>query len=178
MPFETDANAEHEDWIAVNVDTGCGGTIFPEGAPYGVRSKANVQKFRTATGEIVEVDERLKVDATDEWNRPIKISGNLGPVTKPLLSAGEVTNKGSDIFLSDADGGCNFLIAAGSEVQAEIRASIWEILERHRYRDAVPLRKEKNVYNVWMKTGRRESDRGALDLAVATQLGGIRQAKP
>ena len=47
---------------------------------------------------MVESAGRLNLPGIDEWNQKLLVSGAFAPVHKPLVSAGEMTAKGNDLF--------------------------------------------------------------------------------
>ena len=91
--------AQHEvvnpRWIVFNVDTGAGGTVWPMNADYACEkvSGQTGRNYKTATGEMVEGQGRSRVRCQSVWGHQLHMSGEKASVHKPLLSAGDVTDK-------------------------------------------------------------------------------------
>jgi hypothetical protein len=93
--------------MVLNLDTGAARTVFPEG--YGERVVGrkvdeDTMTFRTATGEIVPSKGGMMYSGKDEYGEGVNVRGTLAPVHKPLMSAGQLTSKGNDIFLFEDKG--------------------------------------------------------------------------
>ena len=83
-------------WIAFNVDTGAGGTLWPMNADLSCEkiSGPGGRNYKTATGEMVEGQGRFPVRCQSAWGHLLQMTGEKTSVHKPLLSAGDVTDKG------------------------------------------------------------------------------------
>jgi hypothetical protein len=75
----------------------------------------------------------------------------LAPVQKPLVSAGDVTNKGNDLYYFDNEA---YIIAKGSKLQKVMREAFDQAMKdtRH-YRDTITMYREANIYNIYVKVG-------------------------
>ena len=90
-------------WIAFNVDTGAGGTVWPMNADYACEKISGPagRNYKTATGEMVEG----RVRCQGVGGHQLHMTGEKTSVHVPLLSAGDVTDKGHALWL-DGDVGC------------------------------------------------------------------------
>ena len=88
-------------WIAFNVDTGAGGTVWPMNADYACEKISGPagRNYKYATGEMVEGQGRFRVRCQSVWGRQLHMTGEKTSVHKPLLSAGDVTDKGHALWL-------------------------------------------------------------------------------
>ena len=82
-------------WIAFNVD-GAGGTVWPKNADYACEkiSGPGGRSYKTARGEMVEGQGRFRVRCQSVWRHLLQTTGEKTSVHKPLMSAGDVTDKG------------------------------------------------------------------------------------
>ena len=82
-------------WIAFNVDTGAGGHVWPMDADYACEKISGPagRNFKTETGEMVEGKGRFRVRCQSVWGHQAHMTGEKTSVHKPLLSAGDVTDK-------------------------------------------------------------------------------------
>lgn len=136
-------------WIRLNVDTGAAKTVFPENVQYGERREQQKPlKFRTATGEIIPSSGGLTLRAKGERNENIRFEGALAPIRKPLISAGDVTNKGNDMYYFGNEA---YIIAKGSRLQ-QIMRDTFNKAAQDLINDTVTMYKEKNIYNVYVRT--------------------------
>jgi len=135
-------------WVKLNLDTGAARTVFPEDAEYGERREEAPINFKTATGEIVPSKGGLVLHARDEKGRQTRCTGSRAPVHKPLLAAGQVTDKGNSVWLS-SDGG--HIIEKGSYVQRCLQKAFEEAMRKTSGRDTLEVYKENGVYNVYME---------------------------
>ena len=162
-------------WIKINLDTGAAKTVHPENAEYGQKVESDeVLKFRTATDEIVSGSGKLKLEAVDEWGTAVRIPGAIGPVHKPLMAAGEVTDKGNDCWLSE-DGG--FVIQKGSQIQKAMRAAFEAAVQKYGYKGTVAVYKERGIYNMYVREKKPKKDLCSYEQggADASSSGGPRQ---
>ena len=92
-------------WIAFNVDTGAGGTVWPMNADYACEkiSGPGGRNYKTATGEMVEGQGRFRVRCQSAWGHLLQMTGEKTSVHKPLLSAGDVTDKGHALWLHHSE---------------------------------------------------------------------------
>ena len=69
------------------------------------------RNHKTATGEMVEGQGRFRVRCQSVWGHPMHMTGEKTSVHKPLLSAGDVTDKGHALWL---DGKVGYIIQKDS----------------------------------------------------------------
>ena len=81
-------------WKAFNVDTGAGGTVWPMNADYACEKVSG-----PAAGEMVEGQGRFRVRRQSVWGHQLHMTGEKTSVHKPLLSAGDVTDKGRALWM-------------------------------------------------------------------------------
>ena len=88
-------------WIAFNVDTGAGGTVWPMDADNACEkiSGPASRNYKTATSEMVERKGPFRVRCQSVWGHQLHMNGEKTSVHKPLLSAGDVTDKGHAPFV-------------------------------------------------------------------------------
>ena len=88
-------------WIAFIVDTGACGTVWPMDADYACEKISGPagRNYKTATGEVVEGQGRFRVRCQSDWGHQMHMIGEKTSVHKPLLSAGDVTDKGHALWL-------------------------------------------------------------------------------
>lgn len=156
-------------WLRCMLDSGCGRTVFPREADYGVSRPADkVRNMFTASGELIQSGDAYKVTGQDEAELQLVLNGVLTDVRKPLIAAGAVAEKGNDMIISDAG---SYVTWAGSAVQKEIRKAVQRILEKHAYVGTMPLYKENGVYYFYVKLSdlepRQSSEENRADLCPA-----------
>ena len=140
---------DDQGWIRINFDSGAGWSAFPADADYGDISGPPAKiRLKTASGEILEGGSSYRVEGTDEYGESIGVNGIKAPVHKPLASAGRITDKGADAWLTK-DGG--YMIHANCPAQKEIRDAIERILKKHQYKNVTQLYKENGIYNFYVK---------------------------
>ena len=102
-------------WIAFNVDTRAGGTVWPLNADYACEkiSGPGGRNYKTATGEMVEGQGRFRVRCRSIWGHQLHMTSEKTSVHKPLLSAGDVTDKGHALWL---DGDVGYIIQKDSPI--------------------------------------------------------------
>ena len=135
-------------WVRINLDTGAARTVFPENAEYGERREEAPVNFKTATGEIVPSKGGLVLHARDEWGRRTRCAGSRAPVHKPLLSAGQVTDKGNSVWLSGEGG---YIIEKGSYIQKCMQKALDQAMKETDGQGTVETYKENGIYNLYMK---------------------------
>jgi len=84
----------------------------------------------------------------DQYGQKLGLRGRIAPVHKPLLAAGEVTDKANAVWL-DGDGG--FVIHANSPAMREVRAAVEKAMAKHGGKGCFDLFKERGVYNTYVK---------------------------
>ena len=102
-------------WIAFNVDTGAGGTVRAIDADYACEKLSGPagRNYKTATSEMVEGKGRLRVRCQSVWRHLLHMTGEKTSVHKPLLSAGDVTDKGHALW---SDGDVSYIIQKDSPI--------------------------------------------------------------
>ncbi|CAK0892249.1 unnamed protein product, partial [Prorocentrum cordatum] len=136
----------HVKWVAINVDTGAGGTVWPADADYaGERAPGlSGRTHRIATGELVEGQGRFKIRGVDAWGHNLQMVGEQTSVHKPLLSVGDVTDKGHAVWL---DGDAGYIFQRGSPIPDEMRA----VFSKYSWGGVIELNKERGVYNLYVQ---------------------------
>ena len=145
-------DASPSEWLKLNVDSGAAKTVFPEDANYGTRvEQQKLLSFRTATGEIVPSSGDLMVTSSGENGETLKFKGSLAPVRKPLVSAGDITNKGNDMYYFEDEA---YIIAKGTRLQQIMRKAFSDAMrDEKNYNEAITMYKENNIYNMYVKVG-------------------------
>ena len=114
--------------------------------------------FRTATNEIIQSTDGYEVRGRERDDGPtLRLRGRKAPVNKPLASAGDITDKGNDIFMS---GDWGVVLQKGSPVWQAVRVAYHEAVNCYGTQGLVNLYKEKGIYNMYVKV----SDGEAHDL--------------
>ena len=64
-------------WIAFNVDTGVGGTVWPMNADYACEKVTSPtgRNYKTVTGEVVEGQGRFRVRCQSVWEHQLHMTG-------------------------------------------------------------------------------------------------------
>ena len=70
--------------------------------------------------------------------------GEKTSVHKPLLSVGDVTDKGHAVWM---DGDTGYIVQRGSPILDEMRA----VFNKHSWDDVIDLKKERGVYNLYVQ---------------------------
>ena len=110
-------------------------------------------------------------------------------VHKPLLRAGDVTDKGHALWL---DGDTGYIIQKDSPILTAMRTCFMRVCEQHPWNGAIDLTKERGVYNLHVQVaGGDGSGTGCVERAVdvnpnemevdevgSRTSGGFRQVKP
>ena len=75
-------------WIAFNVDTGAGGTVWPMNADYACEKISGPagRNYKTATGEMVGGHGRFRVRCQSVWGHQLHMTGEKTSVHKPLVT--------------------------------------------------------------------------------------------
>ena len=97
----------------------------------------------------MESGDDYRVYGTDENEENVRLNGVLAPVRKPLISCGSLTGKDNDIWMSEDYG---YVIRAGTQLHKELRAAAKRLLGKYAWRDAMPVYKERGVYNFYVKS--------------------------
>ena len=175
-------------WIAFNVDTGAGGTVWPMNADYACEKISDQagRNYKTATGEMVEGEGRFRVRCQSVWRHQLHMTGEKTSVHKPLLSAGDVTDKGHALWL---DGNVGYIIQKDSPILTAMRMCFEKACEQHSWNGAIDLTKERGVYNLYVQVAGGEGNvERAVDVSPnemevevergSRASGGLRQVNP
>ena len=137
-------------WKAFNVDTGAGRTVWPMNAAYACEKISGPagRSYKTAKGEMVEGQGRFRVLCQSVWRNQLHMTGEKTSVHKPLLSAGNVTDKGHALWL---DGNVGYIIQMDSPILTAMRTCFQRVCEQHSWNGAIDLTKERGVYNLFVQ---------------------------
>ena len=124
-------------WLAVNADTGAGGTVWPMNADYACEKVSGPagRIRKTATGEVVEGQGRFRVRCQSVWGHHLHMTGEKTSVHKPLLSTGDVTDEGHALWL---DGNVGYTIQKDSPILTAMRMCFEKACDSN-IRGMVPL---------------------------------------
>ena len=106
------------------------------------------------------------------------MTGEKTSVHKPLLSDGDVTDKGHALWL---DGNVGYIIQKDSPILAAMRTCFQRVCEQHSWNGAIDLTKERGVYNLYVQVAGGDGSIGqAVDLSpnemeVEVERGGASQ---
>ena len=144
-------------WIALNVDTGAGGIAWPINADYACEKVSGPagRNYKTATGDMVEGQGRFRVRCQSVWRHQSHMTGEKTSVHKPLLSAGDVTEKGHALWL---DGHVGCIIQKDSPILTAMRMFFEIACEQHSWNGATDLTKERRVYNLQVQVAGGEGN--------------------
>ena len=143
-------------WIAFNVDTGARGTVWPMNADYACEKISGPagRNFKTATGDMVEGQGRFCARCRSVWRHQLHMNGEKTSVHKPLLSVGDVTDKGHALWL---DGNFGYSIQKDSPILTAMRTCFQRVCEQHSWNGAIDLTKERGVYNLYVQVAGGDS---------------------
>ena len=141
-------------WTTFNVDTGVGGTVWRMSADYACEKVSGPagRNYKTATGEIVEGQGRFRVRCQNVWGHRVHMTGEKTSVHKPLLSAGDVTDKGHALWLDGNVG------KRDSPILTVMRMRFEKVCEQHSWNGAIDLTKERGVYNLYVQVAGGEGN--------------------
>ena len=174
-------------WIAFSVDTGGGGTVWPMNADFACEkiSGPGGRNYKTATGEMVEGQGRFRVRCQSAWGHLLQMTGEKTSVHKPLLSAGDVTDKGHALWL---DGNVGYIIQKDSPILTAMRTCFQRVCEQHSWNGAIDLTKERAMYSLYVQVVGGDGNVGqAVDVSPNEMevdesghraSGGLRQLNP
>ena len=146
-------------WTACNVDTGAGGTVWPMNADYACEkiSGPGGRDYKTATGGTVSCS-LSKCLGTLVAN-----DGEKTSVHKPLLSAGDVIDKGHALWL---DGNVGYIIQKDSPILTAMRTCFQRVCQQHSWNGAIDLTTERGVYNLYVQVAGGDDNVGqAVDVS-------------
>ena len=133
--------------------------MWPMNADYacGKISGLAGRNYKTATGEMVEEQGRFRVRCQSDWGHQLHMTGQKTSVHKPLLSAGDVTDKGHALGLVRDTG---YIIEKDSPILAAMRKCLKRVCEQHSWNGTNDLTKEGGVYNLYVQRWQRQRHRG------------------
>ena len=177
--------AQHEvvdpRWIAFNVDTGAGGTVWPMNADYVCEKVSGPagRNNKTATGVMVEVQGLFRVRCQSVWGHQLHMIGKKTSVHKPLLSVETCQTK-----VTRFDGNVGYIIQKDSPILTVMRMCFEKACEQHLWNGAIDLTKELGVYNLYVQLAggegnvERAVDVSPNELEFEVERGGLRQVNP
>ena len=108
-------------WLRLNYDSGAAVTALPI-AIAGDLPLEKCGEFRVASGATIPNFGKIKMKSTDESGIERTLQGNITGVSKPLLSAAEVSKRWDSLLFEDG----GILLEQSSAVALEIRAVSWQ----------------------------------------------------
>ena len=96
----------------------------------------------------------------------LHMTGEKTSVHEPLLSAGDVTDKGHALWL---DGNVGYIIQKDSPILTAMRTCFQRVCEQHSWNGAIDLTKERGVYNLYVQVDGGDGNIG--------QAVGVREVK-
>ena len=115
------------------------------------------RNYKTCTGEMVEGQGRFRVRCQSAWGHQLHMTGQKTSVHKPLLSAGDVTDKGHALWLV---GDIGYTIEKDSPILAAMCKCFKRVCEQHSWNGTIDLTKERGVYNLYVQRWQRQRHRG------------------
>ena len=85
----------------------------------------------------------------------MRMTGEKTSVHKPLLSAGDVTDKGLALWF---DGNVGYIIQKNSPILTAMRMCFEKACEQHSWNGAIDLTKERGVYNICVEVAGGEGN--------------------
>jgi hypothetical protein len=148
--LSSETSKTNSKWMILNLDTGAARTVFPE--DYGERVVGDkydeeTMTFRTATGELVPSKGGMRYFGKDEYGEGVNVRGTLAPVHKPLMSAGQLTEKGNDVYLFEDKG---YILKRGSKFRDILRKAFKDAAAKNDFEGCYEVHKERNIYNFYM----------------------------
>ena len=142
-----------ERWYRLNCDSGAAVTALSvamgEGLPLHEQGE-----FRVASGMAIRNLGKVSLQTEDEYGIRRQLRGNVTEVSKPLLSAGQISkNYDAHIF---EDGGV--LIRRDSSMAKKVRNFMKKMNDKYGTKGQIKLYKEANVYNAYLKTSKATID--------------------
>ena len=121
------------------------------------------RNYKTATGGMVEGQGRFRVLCQSVWGHHLHMTGEKTSVHKPLLSAGDVTDKGHALWL---DGNVGYIIQKDSPILKALRMCFQRVCKSN-IRGMEPLTKERGAYNLYVQVAGGD---GNIGQAVNVQM--------
>ena len=136
------------EWIKLNYDTGAAVTAFPKGLVQSSPAYGNGRSYRTATGELIQDEGKVRATGLDENGNISRVTGRVAGVHKVLVSASRSASFGRNGWITRGGG---YLIPDDSKCSRLIK----KIVERESQKDPtfVKLYEENGVYNFYLKVG-------------------------
>ena len=124
------------------MDTEVGGTVWPMNADFACEKSSGPagRNCKTGTGEMVEGQGRFRVCC-----QSVLMTGEKTSVHKPLLSAGDVTDKGHALWL---DGNIGHIIQKDAPILTPMCTCSQRVCEQHLWNGVIDLTTERVVYNL------------------------------
>ena len=144
-PLET--RPTPDDWLRLNLDSGCALTTFPH--RFGTGRGGNGAVYKTASGELIKDEGGVKLVASDEFDEMRKLTGRVANIHKPLISQSQCAKAGQRTYLDDTGG---WMFSKDSKVGKEVS----RVLQKEARKDKhgmMPIYEEKGVYNFYLKMG-------------------------
>ena len=101
----------------------------------------------TTTGETVEGEGRFRVPCQIVWEHQLHMTGEKTSVHKPLLSAGDVTDRSHALWLA---GNAGYTIQKESPILTAMRTYFEKACLQHSWNGAIGLTKERGMYNLYV----------------------------
>ena len=110
---------------------------------------------KIATGEMVEGKGRFRVRCQTVWGHQLHMTGKKMLVHEPLLSAGDVTDKGHAPWL---DGDVGYIIQKDSPILTASHTCFEKACVQHSWNGTIDLTKERGVYNLYVQVAGGEGN--------------------
>ena len=112
----------------------------------------------------------------------LHMTGEKTSVHKPLLSAGDVTDKGDALWL---DGNVGYIVQKDSPILTAMRTCFQRVCEQHTW-NGIDLMKERGVHNLHAQVDGGDGNGQAVDSPVEMEVdesghcasGGLQQVNP
>ena len=118
-----------------------------------------VGDFRVANGEKIPRYQKVKVDCKDEKDKRRSFTATVTHVHKPLGSAA-VFSRTHNAYIFDEGG---YLIPKVSIVAKKMREYYNKLVQQHGSSTHLPLHREGNLYNIWLKQDEPSHELVALE---------------
>ena len=151
-------------WFKLNYDSGAVSTVVPVEM---VQEDMNLYRegdFRVANGERMPRYQRVKVNCKDEKDKRRSFTATVTHVHKPLGSAAEFSRT-HDAYIFD-DGG--YLIPKSNVVAVKMREYYEKLVAQFGSSTHLPLHREGNLYNIWLRQTGASSEVAAMEWSPST----------
>ena len=163
-----------EEWVRFNYDSGAVTTVIPLEMAEDDLTLHKVGDFKVANGDKIPRYGRVRIPVLDEKGNRRGISATVTHVHKPLGSAGEFS-KNHDAWLWK-DGGV--LLPRNGALATEMRNFYQRVTRHFSDQQVIPLYKEGNLYNFYVKKRGRMGEVCAIDSGTETSSANSRQGYP